>query len=353
LKVLLLALLLFVSAVSLSSAEADHAWFAQLTPVNRMPAYYPSTGRVANLEGDVDIMAYVDSSGVVYETRVVSSRQHPLLEKPAILAARLSRFEPAIRYGVAVPDSILLTYSFRKDVDDDSGHTTTTLPFRQITLDLEPNQVCLYGIWLSGEVQIRISEDRVYLDGIRVYPPIPHFDPDLNPEFSIKSVESAELLRECRYFERELATQDVGIDEIRSRTVDMVMGLRNVESAQVLGDHLLVGGCAGERLDLVLPDPRSATEYYSAQGRMADPGETLFGWVMKLHPFLYRFFIIYNGISSTMRLDHELAIALRSYLQQLGDEGRAIEIKEWPDELFELSRSLSDVVLQPLKVPRL
>jgi hypothetical protein len=318
-----------------------------------MPAYDQSTRRIVNIDGDVEIMAYVDPFGEVYETRVVSSRQHPILERPAILAASLSRFGPAVRYGVTVPDSIVLTYSFRKDPNEDRDHTTTTLPFRQLTVDLEPNQVCLYGNWLSGEVQIRISEDRVYVDGIRVYPAIPHFDPELNPEFSINSIESYNLRRECRFFERELALQGEGIDEIRPRTVDMLMGFRNVEAVRVLGDHLLVRGCAGETYDLVLPDPQSATEYFAEQGRMADPEQTFYRWVGKLHPSLGRRFIIFNGISSSMGLGHEVAVALRSYLQRLENESGVSETEEWPAELSELPRSLFEVVIRPLNVPRL
>ncbi|MDD5720680.1 MAG: energy transducer TonB [Candidatus Krumholzibacteria bacterium] len=353
LKFLVSALLLVASAMSPCMAESLGSGFRPLTVVSQMPAYYTSAGRNMNIEGRIEIMAYVDSSGAVYKARVVSIRQRPTLERPAILATFLSRFEPAIRNGVAFQDSIVLSYSFRKDADEDSDHTTTTLPFQQLTVDLEPYQICLYGNWLSGEVQIRISEDRVYVDGIRVFPEIHHFDPELNPEFSFKSIVSHALRLECRYFERELALQGVSLDEIRSRSVDMLMGLRNVDSARIHGDHLLVRCCAGETYDLVLPDPRSAIEYFAEQGQMADPSEVFFKWAMDLHPSSSRPFIVFSGISSRMGLSHEVAVALRRYLQRSADESCVSETEEWPAELSELDSSLSDVVRRPLKVPRL
>lgn len=350
----LISLLLFIAlTASLYIADAGQDNDVRLTVLAQMPAYYPPLARFANIEAEIELMAYVDVSGAVIETEVRSGRVHPMFEKSVVLAANLSTFQPAIRQGEAVPDSIELFYSFRADAIEDRDHTTTILPFRDLTVNLLSNQICLYGHWLSGDVRIRISEDRVYVDGIRVYPRIEHFDDELNPEFAINSVTSSSLLWECRLFERELAISGFELDAIRALTVEMLEGVRIVESARFVGDHVLVQARDDRTFDLVLPDPRSAVDYFSRQPAMASPEDQFFKWVMDLQPYRHRRFIILGAGSSTaMGVNNDKAVALRDFLQQFDETNQIGENTEWPDAFHDLPRDTRSLVLCPLKVPR-
>lgn len=64
-------------------------------PVHTVVPVYPELARRERVEGDVQVCFNIDREGIPYRIRVRSSTNR-IFEKPAVLAARASTFEPLL-----------------------------------------------------------------------------------------------------------------------------------------------------------------------------------------------------------------------------------------------------------------
>jgi len=328
------------------------AYGARAQVLHFEPAYYPGIARLAGIEGTVKVLVRVSALGSVKSVEILSAT-HLLFEKPAKLAAWLSTYSPSIQNGVAVPDSLIMEYQFPNEYASGSSSGTGGAVNREQVLDLFPNQVCLYGNWLSGQVMIRLCEDRVYVDGIRVFPTICGFNRDLNKDFAIVEVVQEQLIFECRLFERELAIMGISLSRIRIRTLEMLRKIPIVAKASLTtSSSIQVEISDGFELLLVLPDPQETEEYYRLQPQMASAEGSYYFWLSTLHPRVGGTMVLFTaGTSMTMSLDHNTAVEILEYVASsaLNEHGGL----EWPSGLGGIGRSLEAVIRSPLSVERL
>ena len=97
-KTRLLALgLMFVGAAAAAQDDASVTHLPDLhgdrKPLNTVVPLYPEKARRQRLEGEVEVCFHVDREGQTSRVRVRNST-HRIFEKPAILAARASTFQP-------------------------------------------------------------------------------------------------------------------------------------------------------------------------------------------------------------------------------------------------------------------
>ena len=317
-------------------------------------AYHSNGVRAAGIEGTAEVVVAVAESGRPESVRVVEAA-HPFLRQPAMLAAWLSTYSPAVVGGVAASDSVRLIYSFGKGYVQDAIPAVCDFGNREYLVNLVSNQVCLYGNWLSGTVVLRLSEDRVYLDGIRVFPPIGDFNPEFHPEFGQKEVLRSQLIFESRLFERELALQGADTEGLRSRTIRMLKKLPLVLDARIeASDAFSVATVYGDTLEFTLPNPSDADEYFRLQPQMASADDDFYGWLLRLHSQHSPKLILFAfQITSTESLGNPIALEILEFLESPAlrvNEDGGYELPEYI-ELF--GSSLRASIRKPLRVERL
>lgn len=318
------------------------------------PAYHSGLARAANIEGTAEVLIAVSGSGQPESVRVVKA-DHPLLGQPATLAAWLSTYSSAVVDGAAMSDSVRLVYSFGQAHVQGAMPAVSEFVNREFQVDLVPNQICLYGNWLSGSVVLRMSEDRIYLDGIRVFPPIGNFNPEFHPEFSQKEVLRSQLIFESRLFERELALQGADTISLCSRTIRMLKKLPLVLDARIgASDVFSVVTVYGDTLEFTLPNPSDADEYFRLQPQMASVDDNYYGWLLRVHPRLGRKLILFAyQVTSTKSLSNPTALEILEFLESpesRENEDGGYELPEYIEFTFS---SLRASIRKPLRVERL
>ncbi|MBK6732972.1 MAG: energy transducer TonB [bacterium] len=319
--------------------------------VIREAAYYSRSMRLAAMEDSVAVRVVIAPSGAVEAVREIGWPRSPF-RSAAMLAAWLSKYRPARRDGLAVRDSLMLEFHFVPDRDTDGVIKSDTTAAAHQILELETNQVCLYGHWISGNVVVRRSENRVYIDGIRVFPDITNFD----DRDVIPTPVMAPLLRsECSMLERELALQSWDRSLIRQRTLSFISEFERIASATaVTMDSVAVRLTDGTSVGFTLGDPYDTESYWASQPKMADPVVTYYAWLQRLHRGVRKgFYIFRTGHGMSMSLRHATAIAIRSHLAALGPERNGQGGVEFPDDLCGLVPGMCDMIRKPLPAPRL
>ncbi len=94
--------------------------------------YYPEELRELDIQGVVEVMAYVDTSGKVTMTEVTTSLD-PGLDEIAMEAIRRTAFIPASQSGVPVP--VWVSFPIEFSILD---LTDTSTPFDSFTLEMHP-----------------------------------------------------------------------------------------------------------------------------------------------------------------------------------------------------------------------
>lgn len=79
--------------------------------IRQVPPVYPLLARSAQIEGTVEVRIIVDEQGNVVAAEVLSG--HPLLQQPAVDAARQWKFRPTLLNGRPIKVSGILTFTFK------------------------------------------------------------------------------------------------------------------------------------------------------------------------------------------------------------------------------------------------
>lgn len=345
LTLVLLSVIALLAKIGIAAAQ-DSA----LQVLHREPAHYSRNARMLKIEGSSQVMVKVSPEGKVFSVRVVEATNR-IFQNSAKLAGWLSAFKPAMKNGIAIEDSITLDYTFRLS----SSNNPSVQPLaqnREQLVELLPNQICLYGNWLTGPVYVRLSEDRVYVGGIRVHPDIPNFS-DSHVEWGFPELIEAALVSECRMQERELALRGHKLVAIRNETHDMLKGLRIIESATLLSPgEIRVETIRGDTLKLELPDPFDEAQYHALQPQTSPAEESYYSWLSTLHQGLRRSLIIHTfQMQTSMSLKNQKAIAIRSFLDSA--ESNQWGGVDWPDDLGRLPSDMEAVLVKPMVVKRL
>lgn len=222
---------------------------------------------------------------------------------------------------------------------------------REEWVELFPNQVCLYGHWLSGRTLVCLSEDRVFVGGIRVHPNLPSYNDPHQPWESLQFLKSI-LFDECRYQERELAVRGQSLENIRKQTLDMLVGLPVVKGAKLSPDSVIEIESHGGEFSIQLPNPIDQEEYFSHQ-KQSFPAEKVYtGWVNLLNSPEHPTYVFMTTHVRAMRL-RSGAAAME--IQQFLDTARPNEWGglDWPPGLGMLLPSLEESIVRPEKVWRL
>ena len=104
------------------SARGDAGTATPPIPLGNPPVEYPPALFTQGIGGSVELLLYVDSSGVVLpeSTRVQRSSGHLALDSAALAAAPRLRYSPATRNGRPVATSFLQPIHFRHPGRPDS-----------------------------------------------------------------------------------------------------------------------------------------------------------------------------------------------------------------------------------------
>lgn len=315
------------------------------------PAHYPGVARIANIEGSAQVMVHVGSLGQVSSVRLINSSNH-IFRKSAILAAWCSKFSPAIIEGSATEDSMQLDYVFRLNSEQRGNKKQLYFENREQLIELTDNQVCLYGNWLSDYAYVRLSEDRVYVGGIRVHPDIPNFN-DSHAEWGFPEVIKKTLISECRMQERELALRGLKLEAIRNETLEMLKGLRIIESSTLrMPGQIRAETIRGDTLEFELPDPFDEAQYFSLQPQSSPAEGAYYSWLLALHPGFGQHLVIHTfQIRTSMSLKNQTAIEIRSFLESA--EPNQWGGVDWPVGLGGLLSDMENVLVKPMVVKRL
>jgi TonB family protein len=81
-------------------------------PIQQVPAEYPEGAQRAGLRGTVQVKVSVDETGKVADARVERCEVPAVLCEAAVAAARKWTFQPAMRYGSAVPATVVIPFRF-------------------------------------------------------------------------------------------------------------------------------------------------------------------------------------------------------------------------------------------------
>jgi protein TonB len=95
-----------------------------------MPIAYPPALFEQNVEGDVTLRLFVDSTGKLMpeSTRVAEASGYPALDSAALAGAAALRFAPAKRHGVPVATAFLQPVEFRQVGTTRTGTVTRPPP---------------------------------------------------------------------------------------------------------------------------------------------------------------------------------------------------------------------------------
>ncbi len=81
-------------------------------PLSAPPPAYPRSALRSRVSGNVQLRIEVGADGVPTDVEVVGSSRHRELDRAAVQAVRRWRFQPAMRNGEPVADSVQQTISF-------------------------------------------------------------------------------------------------------------------------------------------------------------------------------------------------------------------------------------------------
>ena len=121
-----LALAVVVAAATITacsdSARGDAGSATPPVPLGNPPVEYPPALFAQGIGGSVELLLFVDSTGVVLpeSTRVQRSSGHLALDSAALAAAPQLRYSPAMRNGRPVATSFLQPIHFRHPGRTDS-----------------------------------------------------------------------------------------------------------------------------------------------------------------------------------------------------------------------------------------
>jgi len=249
----------------------------------KQEAHYPHMVQVAGIEGHVRLLVPINSRGEPGSPAVLWSG-HPILEYWAIWAARNSKYTPAIEAGIPVESEIQVEYQF--SCQRDSSGTPipsppTLVPPRGHAFSVQENQICLYGHWLSGRVEVTQIENRVFVGGIRVYPSF----------YSREVIEGLrgervleEVVRECEMLQRDLHLRnhqsDFIVGEI-GRLLESIPARVEFSSNDEGGFEILVDGFKAE-LQILQELPPFDMEKEEARVTLGKAEEAYLGWLRKL-----------------------------------------------------------------------
>jgi hypothetical protein len=213
----------------------------------------------------------------------------------------------------------------------------------------------VWALDIGPHVVVRRSENRVYVDGIRVYPGYLRYFDDRDVHTDAR--DGPDLLRsECTMLERELALQGWDRSLIRQRTLSFISEFDRIASATaVTNDSVAVRLIDGTSVGFTLGDPYDTESYWARSRKMAaDPVETYYAWLERLHGGVWRNFVIFRtGHEMSMSLRHATAIAIRSHLAALGPERNEKGGVDLPDDLCNLVSAMCDMIRKPFPAPRL
>lgn len=74
---------------------------------------YPEALKAQEIEADVTVMVAIDARGVVTSVEIIRAAAYPEFNEAAQAAARAEEYDPALRDGLPVPNSLSYTYRFR------------------------------------------------------------------------------------------------------------------------------------------------------------------------------------------------------------------------------------------------
>lgn len=191
--------------------------------VNKEPGYYPIFAQKSSVEGKVRLLVPVDDFGHPGLPEVISSI-HPVLSRGAIWAAQKSTYKPASKNGIPVESTIELSFEFvcpRDSLGALNIAPAIVISPRRFLYKIRDNQICLFGHWLDGEIEVHNIENRVYVGGIRVYPP--PYTAEIRSRFSDAQL-LEELLSECNYLQRDLLILGEPVEFIDSEVFRLIMG---------------------------------------------------------------------------------------------------------------------------------
>lgn len=344
-------LFIALGGLAVAGAGSSHAIEGPIL-VRREAAYYPRSLQVAGLGGEVTVCVTIESSGAIESVRAIQS-SNPALARAAMLAAWTSEYRPTPRNGTPVRDSLTVSFQFDPNGDGVGVVKSDSRQSVQYTLDLEPNQICLYGHWVGGRVLVRRSENRVYVDGVRVFPRLANVD---DPDIVGVPVLAQTLRVECALLERELALGGLDRGSIRERSLKMLSGFERIVSATaVTSDSVVVQLSDNTRTGFSLGNPGDAEHYWLSQPQMADPVAVYYEWLARLHNKLGQRFVLFSGGHDVyMSLQHDTARALRDHLAGRLPRCSDLDGLELPDDICGLvPPGICAMIRNPLAVERL
>jgi TonB family protein len=206
-----LTCILLMTVVGTFSTGAIGAEYGKNSPVEiiyREDPHYPQTAQKLGFEGVIRLSVPVDCRGqvgqpILIEPAVTGPGPH-VLSNAAIWAAKRSKFKPAIENGGPVDSEIEMTYEFicpRDSLGKPMIEPAVVKPPLRHPFTVQPGQLCLFGHWISGDIEVIQIESRVYVGGIRVYLSQPTRK---NRSKNSDKAQLEDLAQECNWLHRDL-----------------------------------------------------------------------------------------------------------------------------------------------------
>ena len=217
------SILLAICTVILAVPGASSSQPAPAKIIEKVVPHYSHIAIHAGIEGVVVLEVPVDSQGVPGEPRVLVS-PNPLLTWHTVWAARHSRYQAAHDGLGAVASSVRFQYEFVCPRDSDGKPVLPKVlvePPKRERFTVPSHRICLYGHWLSGDVEVVQIENRVYVGGIRVY--LPHYTNQMRREFSEKQ-QLEELIGEANALVRDCLILGYSKKETKAKVVRLFTG---------------------------------------------------------------------------------------------------------------------------------
>ena len=227
----------------------------------RYPEYLIREG----IEGSVVARVPIHADGTVGEPEIAVS-PHEYFNRWVKYAVSHSTFMPARKNGRPVESAIEVPFHFSCPRDTLGnpvyGLSQNQIP-RRVVLRVRENHLCLYGHWLSGDVSVRLVEDRVYANGIRIHPPFPgRGQRNASARMGIEYV-VAQTRDQIELIQRDLELHGFSSQERVAKSLDFISRYPGVSKVEQVGKaDYCVSLSIGDTLHVDIgkptspPDPR-------------------------------------------------------------------------------------------------
>lgn len=349
-KAPLILLGLFFSLVSMAG-EVETPANSPVKVLFKEAPHYPQLAQKVGFEGIIVLSVPVDSSGRIGQPVVVDpSSKSPsshILSKAAVWAAKRSKFKPAMENGGPVASAIELTYEFvcpRDSLGNPVIEPAIVQPPRRHTFQVPCDQICLYGHWISGEVEVLQIESRVYVGGIRVY--LPLYTKEIRSRFSDADL-LKELITECNWLQRDLLILEKPWEYVECEIFRLILEYPAKVECEELGEGRYRIRIGKEETEFTVLKKCPPFDYNEKQERvyLGKAEGNFFGWLSQINSG--GMVLMTHFITSSLGRNNPRANAIEQHLEECRANGTRPVFSSLELEKLDLLSGTENMLREP------